>query len=58
MSTNQKTLRRTWHPLGNLNKSAYSDLTTAGDDDSTRRPAAVSSGEMVPASSSTNESDA
>jgi len=58
MSTNQKTLRHTWHPLSNLNESACSDLI-AGDDDSTcTHPiecAAVSSEEMVPASASASE---
>jgi len=33
MSMNKKkTLRHMWHPLGEMNKSAYSDLRTAGDD--------------------------
>jgi len=36
----QKTFRRMWHPLGKLNKSTCS--TAGNDDDSTRRPAAVS----------------
>jgi len=44
------TLRGTGHPLGELNHSACSDLTTAGDDPTHPiEDAAVSNGEMVSA---------